>query len=918
MKKLAAVGALGLLASCVYAQGQNPGAQAKDDWEEINFEFNSSILSDGYPSLLRLADLLGQHKDYTVKVTGNTDYVGSVRYNDKLALARAEAVKNFLVKYGAVASQITTAGQGKQSPEVDNKSKEGRFINRRVILAVTDASGKLIKEGTIGEVIPAVDQRLNAIQDMLKKQEDCCNQILKRLDKLDDILAALKDLKGENDRLQTEVSDLRNQHNQLRDQVAGLPKPLSEQRTQSIVRDIAHDEATHAAEEAQKHNQKFSLLGINVGPTYGGGRTGAGNFSGRGQFFSPFGGDGTHAVQAQGEYMYYPGRQEGQFDIGLVNRWGNVQAGAFTSFKYLNFKQYQMGGALGQAAFLVDYIFKGGRVGVFGTQGFKNYAVLNSVTLAPGAYWQTYARVANQYGFNFLVGTWRDAYLQGNIGYVRLHEGGRDKPGGSLKLVQPLSGHFSLTAEGDLNETLMNSVSSGRLAFGVEFGNSMHPKEFGDIKTPVPMDIPRVRYEFGARRVGSSPPIADAGPNQLGITAGTITLNGSGSYDPLGLALTYQWTQISGQNVTLATPTAAITTFTAAAGQSYSFRLTVKNTDGLQASATTSVTTSSPNAATITQFAATPASIQSGQSSTLTWSISNATAASISPGPGTVDPRTGSVSVSPTQTTTYTLTATGATGNTTAQVTVTVGAAAAGNPQIVRFEANPLTIQPGGQSTLSWTTSGATTVSISGVGSVNLSGSTAVSPAQTTTYILTASTADGHSVTAPITVTVTVGTIPQIVTFVANPTSVNAGSSSQLCWQVTGATNIAINPGVGNNLSGNSCVAVTPSQTTTYTLTASNSAGQIQANVTVNVGQVTILSFTSNPIYSQASGSAVTLSWSTQGATSVVIVGNDISPTNQPVNGSLTVYPTSNDTYTLTAYGPGGQTVSTTISVFVR
>jgi hypothetical protein len=918
MKKLAAVGALGLLASWLYAQGQNPGAQAKDDWEEINFEFNSSILSDGYPSMLRLADLLGQHKDFKVKVTGNTDNVGSASYNDKLALARAETVKSFLVKYGAVVGQITTAAQGKQAPEVDNKTKEGRFINRRVVLTVTDAAGKLVKEGTIGEVIPAFDQRLNAIEDTLKKQEDCCNQILKRLDKLDDILAALKDLKGENDRLQTEVADLRNQHNQLRDQVAGLPKPLSEQQANTIAHDIAHTEAASAAEEMRKGNQKFSLLGINVGPTFGGGRTGAGNFSGRGQFFSPFGGDGTHAVQAQAEYMYYPGRQEGQFDIGLVNRWGNVQAGAFASFKYIDFKQYQSGGALGQADFLLDYMFKGGRIGVFGTQGFKNYAVLNSVTLAPGAYWQTYARVANQYGTSFLIGTWGNAYLQGSVGYVRLHEGNRDRPGATLKLVQPLSDHFALTAEGDLNETLMNSVSSGRLVFGMEFGNSIHPKEYANVTTPVPMDIPRVRYEFGTRRVGSSPPIADAGPNQLGITAGSVTLNGSGSYDPLGLALTYQWTQISGPNVTLATPTAPTTTFTAGAGQSYSFRLTVKNSDGLQASATTSVTTTSPTAATITQFAATPASIQSGQSSTLTWSISNATAASITPGPGTVDPRTGSVSVSPTQTTTYTLTATGASGNTTAQVTLTVGAPTAGNPQIVRFAASPLTILAGGQSTLSWTTTGATTVSISGVGSVTLNGSTTVSPGQTTTYILTASTADGHSVTAPITITVGAGTNPQIMSFVANPTTVSAGGASQLCWQVTGATSIAINPGGGNNLSANSCLAVTPSQTTTYTLTASNSAGQTQANVTVNVGQVTILSFTSNPIYSQSSGSPVTLSWQTQGATSVVIVGNDISPTNQPVSGSLTVYPTSNDTYTLTAYGPGGQTVSVSIGVFVR
>ncbi len=50
MKKLAAIGALGFLASSLFAQGLNTGGQTKDDWEEINFEFNSSILSDGYPA----------------------------------------------------------------------------------------------------------------------------------------------------------------------------------------------------------------------------------------------------------------------------------------------------------------------------------------------------------------------------------------------------------------------------------------------------------------------------------------------------------------------------------------------------------------------------------------------------------------------------------------------------------------------------------------------------------------------------------------------------------------------------------------------------------------------------------------------------------------------------------------------------
>ena len=46
---------------------------------------------------------------------------------------------------------------------------------------------------------------------MAKKQQECCDQILKRLDKLDDILAAIKNLEGENDRLKSEDGDLRNQ-----------------------------------------------------------------------------------------------------------------------------------------------------------------------------------------------------------------------------------------------------------------------------------------------------------------------------------------------------------------------------------------------------------------------------------------------------------------------------------------------------------------------------------------------------------------------------------------------------------------------------------------------------------------------------------------------------------------------------------
>ena len=53
---------LGLL-TYLFAQGLDTPA-SKDDWEEINFEFNSSVLVDGFPSLLRLAELLDQHPGF--------------------------------------------------------------------------------------------------------------------------------------------------------------------------------------------------------------------------------------------------------------------------------------------------------------------------------------------------------------------------------------------------------------------------------------------------------------------------------------------------------------------------------------------------------------------------------------------------------------------------------------------------------------------------------------------------------------------------------------------------------------------------------------------------------------------------------------------------------------------------------------
>jgi len=84
----------------------------------------------------------------------------------------------------------------------------------------------------------------------------------------------------------------------------------------------------------------------------------------------------------------------------------------------------------------------------------------------------------------------------------------------------------------------------------------------------------------------------------------------------------------------------------------------------------------------INSFAATPETISSGQSATLSWDVSNATTVTIQPAIGSVSP-SGAEQVLPATTTTYTLTATNEGGSATSAVTVTVTSAAAGKPDLV-------------------------------------------------------------------------------------------------------------------------------------------------------------------------------------------------------------------------------------------
>ena len=234
----------------------------------------------------------------------------------------------------------------------------------------------------------------------------------------------------------------------------------------------------------------------------------------------------------------------------------------------------------------------------------------------------------------------------------------------------------------------------------------------------------------------------------------------------------------------------------------------------------------------INSFTADPTSISSGEGSTLRWDVSGATEVIIDPLTGTFA-LTGTRTVSPTTTTTYTLTASNEAGSRTDTVKVTVSL-----PDIEDFSAEPTSIYGGEDSTLGWSVSGATEVTIDhGIGSVPLTGSRTVSPTTTTTYTLEASNEAG---TTTATVQVSVG-LPDIHDFTASPATIAAGGSSTLSWSVSGATAVSIDHEVGNVDLTTGSHTVYPTVTITYTLRASNEAGSSTdtAKITVSPASYT-------------------------------------------------------------------------------
>lgn len=99
-------------------------------------EGRDELTGDSRAELERVFAELKRRPLPDIAVIGHTDTVGGDRYNDNLSLARAERMRELLVRLGLPAERITAAGRGKREPLVATGDGVAEPRNRRVEIDV--------------------------------------------------------------------------------------------------------------------------------------------------------------------------------------------------------------------------------------------------------------------------------------------------------------------------------------------------------------------------------------------------------------------------------------------------------------------------------------------------------------------------------------------------------------------------------------------------------------------------------------------------------------------------------------------------------------------------------------------------------------------------------------------------------------
>ena len=107
--------------------------------DQGNFKFAAAELPD--TSKTRIDEVVTQlkadPKGAYFEIEGHTDNVGGAEYNERLGMERAEAVKRYLYEQHQIPlHRMNVISYGESKPAANNKTRDGRAQNRRVVIRI--------------------------------------------------------------------------------------------------------------------------------------------------------------------------------------------------------------------------------------------------------------------------------------------------------------------------------------------------------------------------------------------------------------------------------------------------------------------------------------------------------------------------------------------------------------------------------------------------------------------------------------------------------------------------------------------------------------------------------------------------------------------------------------------------------------
>jgi outer membrane protein OmpA-like peptidoglycan-associated protein len=109
--------------------------------DKVRFPVNKAEISDEAKALIdeAVAPLVQANRGVWFEIEGHTDNTGDAAYNFKLGEERAMAVRDYIArKHGIALNRLNVISYGEEKPVADNKTREDRAQNRRVVIRILE------------------------------------------------------------------------------------------------------------------------------------------------------------------------------------------------------------------------------------------------------------------------------------------------------------------------------------------------------------------------------------------------------------------------------------------------------------------------------------------------------------------------------------------------------------------------------------------------------------------------------------------------------------------------------------------------------------------------------------------------------------------------------------------------------------